>query len=120
VKLGVPDFRDRVSRRAEQARGLNEICDPCGLRSPVRTGSVKPIACVADDPITSSAIATVPPIDPGHAPTHSWRGVPLPAVDLRDLAGGLVLPFLSCHPAALMGFKMPFAVLIPRMGGHAT
>jgi len=81
---------------------------------------VKPIACVADDPITSSAIATVPPIDPGHAPTHSWRGVPLPAVELRDLAGGLVLPFLSCHPAALMGFKMPFAVLIPLTGEHAT
>jgi hypothetical protein len=42
---------------------------------------------IANDPTTSSAIASVPPPDPGHAPTHILRGVPLPVIELRDLAG---------------------------------
>jgi hypothetical protein len=46
----------------------------------------------ASDPTTSSAIASVPPPDAGHAPTHILRGVPLPVIELRDLAGRMILP----------------------------
>ena len=121
------------------AAGRRSVAVAVRLRSPARVRPVKPARCDADpagtpaaesllrvvtlarDPVHSSAFATTPPPDTGHAPSRLLsRGVPLPVrATARPGRATQVLPF-SRRPTALLGFRDPFAGLLPPAGGRAS
>jgi len=81
------------------------------------------VVTLARDPYHPSVVAKTPPPVTGHSPNRAFsRGVPLPVRASLSLAGRRAgLPFcIRRRPTAFLGFKTPFAGLIPQPGGHVT
>jgi hypothetical protein len=87
------------------------------FRSVVRVGSVQPTRItLTSDPTTTSASASNPSPDPGHAPTPFFRAAFRYPFELSRLGRYNLGPSLVGRPAALLGFFAPFAGFIPPIG----
>lgn len=90
---------------------------PCAVfRSAVRVGPGQPARTLTSDPTTTSASATNPSLDPGHAPTPFFRAAFRYPLEHSRLGRCNLGPSLVGRPAALMGFFGPFAGFIPLTG----
>src|SRR5947207_4489447 len=74
----------------------------------------------ASDPVTSSAAALLSPLEAGHAPSRSTRGVPLPAGFELSRPGWADGPSLLLLPGGALGVQRPSQVCSRKRGSRVS